>query len=133
MKTVFFYGLFMDSEILREAQVVPRNARPAYAEDYELRIGQRATLIPCDGSRAYGMVMSLAGEDVDKLYAAPGLELYREETIDVTLMSGGALSVSCYNLTDAPAPDEANPEYATRLRDVLSKLEFPTDYIASVS
>jgi hypothetical protein len=39
----------------------------------------------------------------------------------------------CYNLREAPRPDERNPEYAVRLQRVLRKLEFPADYIASVS
>ena len=45
----FFYGLFMDIDILREGGVAPINPRRAYVEDLALRIGRRATLVPSAG------------------------------------------------------------------------------------
>ena len=57
---VFFYGLFMDIELLRGQAVVPRHAWRAFIEGFTLRIGQRATLIPMMGTRAYGMLPVLA-------------------------------------------------------------------------
>ncbi len=50
----FFYGLFMDSEVLRDSQVMGVNPRRAYVDGYALRIGRRATLVPSSGARAYG-------------------------------------------------------------------------------
>ena len=129
----FFYGLFMDSDILMESQVAAANPRPAYVEDFELRIGERATLIPVAGSRAYGMVFALSHDDLDKLYTGPGLEAYRPEAVTAQLMEGEVVPALCYNLCEEPTPGEANPDYAARLREVLGKLEFPRSYIDSVS
>ena len=129
----FFYGLFMDSDILRESQVVAVSPRRAYVDGYVLRIGRRATLVPTPGARAYGMVFSLTHDELEKLYAAPGLERYRPEAILAHSMEGETLPALCYNLREAPGPDEANTEYAARLRAVLGKLEFPPEYIASIS
>ncbi len=39
----------------------------------------------------------------------------------------------CDNLREAPQPHERNPDYAARLQHALSKLDFPQDYVASVS
>jgi hypothetical protein len=39
----------------------------------------------------------------------------------------------CYNLREAPAPHERNPDYAMRLQRVLRKLSFPPEYLAGVS
>jgi hypothetical protein len=72
----FFYGLFMDREILREAGVAPINPRRAYVEEFALRIGQRATLVPAAGARAYGMLFALTHSELDRLYIAPGFEQY---------------------------------------------------------
>jgi hypothetical protein len=55
----FFYGLFMDIDILREAHVAPVNPRRAHVDGFALRIGQRATLLPSAGGRAYGMLFAL--------------------------------------------------------------------------
>jgi hypothetical protein len=52
----FVYGLYMNLELLREAGVTPSNPRRAFVEDFALRIGQRATLLPSAGARAYGML-----------------------------------------------------------------------------
>ncbi|MGI9293063.1 MAG: gamma-glutamylcyclotransferase [Pseudomonadales bacterium] len=129
----FFYGLFMDSTILRKSEVVAVDPRRAYVDDYALRIGRRATLIPTSGARAYGMIFALTHDELEKLYTAPGLEEYRPEAILAQTLEGGTLPALCYNLREAPRPDEANPEYAARLRETLRKLDFPPDYVASVS
>jgi hypothetical protein len=75
----FFYGLFMDVSILRQNGVTPTNLRRAYVADLALRIGQRATLVPSSGARAYGVLMALSHSNLEKLYSAPGLEQYRPE------------------------------------------------------
>jgi hypothetical protein len=129
----FFYGLFMDSAILRESQVVAVSPRRTYVDGYVLCIGRRATLAPAPGARAYGMVYALTHDEFEKLYTAPGLEQYRPEAILAHSMEGEILPALCYNLREAPEPDEANTEYAARLRTVLGKLEFPPEYIRSIS
>jgi hypothetical protein len=129
----FFYGLFMDLEILREAGVAPIKPRRAYVDDFALRIGQRATLLPCAGARAYGMLVSLTHPELERLYAAPGLEHYRPEAVLAQPLQGTPTPALCYNLREAPEPHERNPEYAARLQRALRKLEFPPEYVASVS
>jgi len=129
----FFYGLFMDRDILRESQIVAANPRRAYVDGYALRIGRRATLVPASEARAYGMVFALTHDELERLYSAPGLEQYRPEAILAHALEGGTWPALCYNLREAPGPDEANGEYAVRLRAVLSRLDFPSKYVASVS
>ena len=55
----FFYGLFMDVDLLRESGAEPVNPRRAYVAEFALRIGQRATLVPSPRARAYGMLIAL--------------------------------------------------------------------------
>jgi len=130
----FFYGLFMDTAILKAGGVVePENPRRAFVEDFELRIGQRATLVPRAGSRAYGMLFALTHAELDLLYAAPGLEPYRAEAILAQPFDGMVTPALCYNLRHPPPADEWNAEYASRLQAVLAGLRFPEEYVASVS
>lgn len=131
-KEGFFYGLFMDADILESIGVRPVNPRRAYADGYALRIGKRATLVPSDGDRAYGVVFSLTDEEFARLYAAPGLEEYQPRTIRVQVLEGDVVLAACYNLREAPKRGEANEEYAARLREVLRKLDFPAEYVDSV-
>lgn len=129
----FFYGLFMDSDVLRKSQVVAMNPRRAYVDDYALRIGRHATLVPTSGARAYGMVFALTHNELEKLYTAPGLEQYRPEALVAHSLEGETLPALCYNLREAPKHDEVNAEYAARLRAALGKLGFPPEYVASIS
>ncbi len=129
----FFYGLFMDQEILREAGVAPINPRRAYVEEFALRISQRATLVPSAGARAYGMLFALTHSELDRLYTAPGLEQYRPEAVLAQPLEGTPTAALCYNLREAPQPHERNPEYAARLQLALSRLDFPAEYVASLS
>ena len=129
----FFYGLFMDSAILAQSRIEPANPRRAYVEGYALRIGRRATLAPVPGARAYGMVFALTHDELERLYGAPGLEQYRPEAVIARSFDGESLPALCYNLREAPGPDEANADYAERLRATLARLDFPPDYVASVS
>ncbi len=128
----FFYGLFMDTEVLRQAGMRPSNFRRAHVADFELRIGQRATLVPCPGARAYGMLISLTHEELERLYSAPGLEAYRPEAVIAHPSEDVSVPALCYNLVQVPRPHERNPEYARRLRRVLEDLGFPVEYVESV-
>ena len=128
----FFYGLFMDAGVLHEAGTRPSNFRRAHVNDFALRIGRRATLVPSPGARAYGMLISLTHAELERLYGAPGLEAYRPEAVLAHPFEGEAVPALCYNLTQIPAPHERNPEYAARLRAVLEGLGFPAEYIASI-
>jgi hypothetical protein len=62
---VFFYGLFMDDELLRAKGANPINIRPACVPGFVLRIGQRATLIRDPGACAYGLLMEFTHAELE--------------------------------------------------------------------
>lgn len=124
----FFYGLFMDERMLREAGVHPSNPRRAYVSDWALRIGDRACLVPSEGDRAYGMLIALTHDELEVLYGAPGLEDYRPEAVLAHCLDGeDRVPALCFNLVEAPHPEARNPEYSERLRAVLVGLDLPRD------
>ena len=129
----FFYGLFMDAAVLRNSGAQPVNPRRAYVDDFALRIGNRATLVPSAGARAYGMVIALTHSELQHLYGAPGLDQYRPEAVLARLMDGAPVPALCYNLLVEPRADERNLDYAARLQQTLRQLEFPSEYIDSVT
>ena len=129
----FFYGLFMDVEVLRANEVIPVDPRRAYVDNFALRIGARATLIPSLGARAYGMIIALTHRELEHLYAGPGLEDYRAEAVLARPLDGDVTAALCYNLREPPGPHERNAEYATRLQRVLSRLDFPPEYVSALS
>ena len=128
---VFFYGLFMDPEVIRAKGLNPENIRKASAPGLALRIGQRATLTKAPDSRTHGMLMALTPDEIDLLYSEKSVSTYRSEAITVELTDGSQVSALCFNLPRVPGPDEANPEYALKLRDLARRLGLPSDYVSN--
>lgn len=129
---VFFYGLFMDPELLREQGLAPEGVELAFVEGLALRIGRRAALVPQLSGRVHGVVMTLTLDELDRLYADPSVQAYRPEAVLVHLRGDEVLPALCYNLPDAPSSDERNPEYITRLREVARKVGLPDAYVESI-
>ena len=121
---VFFYGLYMDPEILRQKGVDPRNPRVAYANNYKLKIGNKATLLRAVGERAHGIVYSLTHSEIDSLYRGSGLHEYLPEALSIKA-GDESFPALCCNLIEPPAESESNAEYAGRLKAVMSKLGVP--------
>jgi hypothetical protein len=129
---VFFYGLFMDADLLRTKGVDPVNIRPASVPGFVLRIGQRATLLPEPGARSYGIVMELTHSEIDQLYAEPSVGACRPEPVLAELSDGTEILALCFNLIEPPIPTERNSEYAAKLRTLGGRLGLPSDYLATI-
>ena len=129
---VFFYGLFMDEELLRSKGVTAANLRPASVSDFQLRIGDRATLAPSPASRVYGLIASLSHAELERLYSDPAVSAYRPEAVLAALSTGEILAALCFNLPEPPSAGERNVDYASKLRSLAERLNFPADYVASI-
>jgi len=129
---VFFYGLFMDVELLRTKGALPVNIRAGYVRDFALRIGQRATLLRARDARSYGILMELTHAEIEQLYSEPSVQAYRAEAVLAELADGSRVPALCFNLLVPPGPDEVNLEYAAKLRDLARRLGFPSDYVESI-
>lgn len=129
---VFFYGLFMDADLLREEGVQPVHPRRCCVAGFALRIGQRATLVPEPQARAYGVLMELSHDEIERLYAQPGLREYRAEAVIAECDDGARLPALCFNLAVPPRPEEANEGYARRLRDLALRVGLPASYVESI-
>ena len=129
---VFFYGLFMDEAVLREKGLSPRGRRAARVENFRLVIGERATLVPCEGGEAHGLLFSLKPSEVDALYSEASVSAYRPEAVCAQLPDGTFVPALCFNLPAPPAPGERNPQYASKLRQLAARLGLPRDYVSSI-
>ena len=129
---VFFYGLFMDEELLRGKGLSPQDAEVGLVRGMSLRIGQRAALVRDPAGQVYGVIMSLTMDELGRLYSEPEVQAYRPQPVLVHPASGGVVGALCYNLPEPPPPNAQNAEYATKLRAVARKAGLPEDYVASI-
>ena len=129
LQRVFFYGLFMNVGLLEDMGIHPALVGPAELAGFELRIGDRATLVRRVGFRSYGQLMDLSHDDVDRLYSGPGLEDYAPEPVNVRLLEDQSVCEALsYHLPLAKLGTASNAEYARQLADVARKTGFPDDY-----
>jgi len=129
---MFFYGLFMDAEALRAQGFNPIDARQACVPGMALQIGRRATLIPDPSKCAYGFVIGLSHQELDRLYSEPSVAAYRPEAVIAQLVDRSCIPALCFNLPPSDQTVEANPAYAEKLRAVTRRLGLPADYTASI-
>jgi len=134
MSKIFFYGLFMDRSLLTEKGLHPEIVGPAVLSGYRIHIGQRATLLRSDSSRAYGIVMELADEEARELYAEPSVREYVPERVQVELLdTGEAVDAHCYNLPRELALAGTNPAYATALSQLVVELQLDPAYAEEIA
>ncbi|MFC1664181.1 gamma-glutamylcyclotransferase family protein [Pseudomonadota bacterium] len=123
---VFYYGLYMDPDVLREKGVEPRNPRICKLENYELRVGNRATLLRSPGKFVYGILYSHTHSEIDSLYWGAGLNEYAAEAVMVGVGEEYVAALCC-NLIVPPKPGESNPGYQQQLTMVKKNLGVPVN------
>jgi gamma-glutamyl AIG2-like cyclotransferase len=129
---VFFYGLFMDHQLLEGKGIQPVDVRVAAVPGFRLRVGERAALVPAPDAEVYGVLMKLSHADLDRLYSEASVQAYRAEPVLAVDPNGAAVAALCYNLPEPPAPGEHNPEYAAKLRALARQVGLPSDYVSSI-
>jgi hypothetical protein len=130
--TVFFYGLFMDVDLLLSKGAHATHPRPASVPGFAIRIGQRATLMRNAESSAHGIIMELSHAEIEQLYSEPSVSVYRPEAVLAQLADGSYIPALCFNLVVPPAPEEANADYAMKLRELARRLKLPPGYVESI-
>jgi hypothetical protein len=129
---VFFYGLFMDANLLAEKGIFPQDAAIGHVEGFSLCIGERATLLRTAGARAYGVVMEISSGEAKDLYAESSVADYVPESVTAELMDGSKVEASCYILPSEKVTG-TNKDYAEALLKVARKLGLPEAYLAEIT
>ncbi|MEP1096047.1 MAG: gamma-glutamylcyclotransferase [Cyclobacteriaceae bacterium] len=128
---VFFYGLFMDVDILLKNGIKPSNPRKGILDDYALKIGNRASLVPCQNEKSYGIVMTVDTNAIHNLYAETSVADYVPEEVNIIINTNDAITATCYNLP-SELLTETNGSYAIALHKLAKKEGFPDDYLEKI-
>ncbi|MDQ2855716.1 MAG: gamma-glutamylcyclotransferase [Acidobacteriota bacterium] len=107
---IFFYGTFMDANVLKEQSINSPTVMPAKLNGYEIYISPRVNLVSADRSLVYGSLAQLTHDEITKLYA--GLEQrfnlkYLPEAVLAETLDGNFRPALCYV---APHMDESPPD-----------------------
>lgn len=131
----FFYGGYMDPEILEAAGASPENCEAGYVADFELMVGPLANLEVKKGARAYGLLAQLSHDDLEKLYGGDPVALkgapYLPEAVLVHTNDGRAVPAMTY-ICPALSGEKPDQAYVAKLVRAAEKLQLPTDYMALI-
>ncbi len=128
---VFFYGLFMDPDLLRAKGLQPQKPRKASLHGFRLQLGERATLVRQQQATTFGIVMALTPAELADLFSEPSVAEFLAETVNAELVNGTLVSVLCYNLPGGIS-GRVNLDYAAKLRAVVEKMDLPVAYMRSI-
>jgi len=131
MKSIFFYGLFMDTDLLTRKGLSPEAAEPAKLAGYGLRIGDRATLEKSAHERVYGAVIQLCDKDRELLYGEQSVADYVPEMVVASGFAGIEIPAICYCLPMQQLAGK-NRAYAASLAIVARKIGLPGEYVKEI-
>lgn len=127
----FFYGSYMDPEVLAEADVVPERLEVAWVPGFEIVIERLANLIPSNRHMAYGILAHTTHAELARLYDQARDVLgaaYHPQAVLAWTPSGQLEPALCYLSPEVPAGPPA-AEYVARIIAPARKFGFPDWYV----
>lgn len=128
---VFFYGSYMNFDVLKEVNFVPQQWEVAKVSGFDIVIEPRANLVRSDGHCVYGILATATHAELDRLYAhAKGVlgETYLPEAVLAETLSGMRKPALCYIAPSMDAMPVAN-DYVERIVKPAKEYNFPEWYI----
>ena len=129
---IFFYGSYMNPNVLKEVDLSPANVQVAKLAGFDLRIAPRANLVPAEGKTVYGVLTQATHRELDRLYTEHAYrvlgEVYVPEAVLVETLDGQfrpAMTYICWTMTQKP-PENS---YIHRILAPATELNFPAWYL----
>jgi hypothetical protein len=128
---VFFYGSYINFDVLKEVDLVPPRWEVARIMGFDIEIAPRANLIRTDQHVAYGIIAQATHSQLARLYShAKDVlgEVYLPEAVNVQTVDGKWIPAMTY-LCPEMEPRQADEEYVERIAAPALKFGFPSWYI----
>lgn len=131
---VFFYGSYMNRDVLGDVGLAPEPIEPARLGGYRILIEPRANLLRSEGGFVYGVNTRASHDELERLYAhARDVlgETYLPEAVLTETLDGGFRPALCY-LCPNMSPALPDPAYVDRILAPARELGFPDAYLAEL-
>jgi hypothetical protein len=126
---VFFYGSFINQDVLRQYGVALESFEVAKLSGFDIVIEPLATLIPSDERCVYGIVAALTHADVRKLYSQDWVSGYNPYAVLVTAAEGVLIPCLCYVAPRNEQPSAPAADYVMKIFAPAEKYGFPDWYV----
>lgn len=127
-RTIFFYGLFMNEQILKREGVNPRRSRMAELPGFDIVVRDRAAILPWAGASVWGMATELLPEEIRMLYADNAFRRYEARTVSVHPLIGKSFPALCYTPA-VSEPGTPDLDYLEALIRLATSLCLPRKYV----
>ena len=128
---VFYYGSFIDLEVLAGSNVNPTAVEVGWVSGFDIAIGPLATMVPAEGSVVYGILARTTHEELTRLYSQDWVAEYAPEAVIVTKIDRQLVPALCY--IAAPArTGPAKKEYIDKIAGAGRKWGFPAWYVERI-
>jgi len=127
--SVFFYGSFIDVQMLVEVGYRPDHVAVARLSGFDIAARPLATLVPSRDLTVWGILATATHDELARLYGRDWVRAYLPEAVVVTTDDGGIHPALCYI---APGPTAERPfeNYLERIRHAARGLGFPQSYLS---
>ena len=126
----FFYGSYMDADILKSLEFYPIEMKVGKLHGYEISIDPLANLQKSDNSTVYGIVTLSPYFELNKLYTqVPNLKGndYYPISVHIELQNKTMIQALCY-IAPSLTPGEVQPDYVNTILSICEKYDFPRWY-----
>lgn len=127
----FFYGSYMNLDVLKEVDYIPRRHEPARLPGFDLSIGPLANLVRSKQHTAYGIIATGTHTELARLYDHAEAVLggkYLPEAVLVVTEDERWLPALTYIAPELP-PEPASDGYIDRLLAPARAHGFPDWYL----
>ena len=127
----FFYGSYMNLEVLSEVEVVPEHYEVAKLHGFDIRIQPLANLVNSTSSCVYGIIATATHTELVRLYAHAEKVLggrYLPEAVLTETLDGKWRPALCYIASEMEPKPAAN-DYIDRIVKPAEIYGFPIWYI----
>jgi hypothetical protein len=128
---VFFYGSYMNPDVLREVNLVPVEWEVARLHGFDISIRPRANLVRSDQHCVYGVLMTATHAELARLYAhAQDVlgETYLPYPVCVETLDVKSRPALCY-IAPVMQPASTERDYLERILGPARRFGLPAWYI----
>ena len=127
----FFYGSFINRDVLSNAGVVPEVVEVAHLSGFDIRIEPLANLVPSNHATIYGILARVTHAELERLYALDWVGEYLPEAVLADTADGKAVPALCYFSTRTDR-SPADADYVDRIARIAEEYGFPRWYVDRV-
>jgi len=131
---VFFYGSYMNFDVLKDVNLLPEQWEVARVNGYDITIQSRANMVRSDRACVYGILVAATHAELDRLYGHTESvlgETYLPEPVLAETLNGTWIPALCYIAPSMEVRVPAN-DYVERILKPAREFHFPEWYIERV-